>query len=84
MSDHNIYFLKENEEKEARIKAKEAQARELMQLILATNSNAENDPTLKNIRVSQKKNSLNLCNSVCLISLPTNMIDSWDIIHLKS
>ena len=49
MPDHNIYFFKENEEKEARIKAKEAQARELMQLILATNSNAGNDPTLKSI-----------------------------------
>ena len=33
---------------------------------------------------TKQKNSLNLCNSFCLISPATNMIDDWDIIHLKS
>ena len=32
----------------------------------------------------KNQNSLNFCRSVCLISLPTNMLEGWDIIHLKS
>ena len=30
-----------------------------------------------------KKNSLNLRCRLCLISLATNMLEGWDIIHLK-
>ena len=44
-----MFVIQDNQEREERIKAKEAQARELMQLILATNKNAGNDPTLRNI-----------------------------------
>ena len=42
-------FIQDNQEREERIRAKEAQARELMQLILATNRNAANHPTIRNI-----------------------------------
>jgi hypothetical protein len=44
-----LIFIYDNEEREERIRAKEAQARELIQLILATNKNAANDPTIRNI-----------------------------------
>ena len=36
------------------------------------------------IKGESKKTLPNLRNSVCLISLATNMIDGWDVIHLKS
>ena len=42
-------LFEDNQEREERIRAKEAQARELMQLILATNRNAANDPTIRKI-----------------------------------
>ena len=35
------------------------------------------------IKGEAKKNSLNLRHSFCLISLATNMLKGWDIIHLK-
>ena len=31
----------------------------------------------------RQKTSLNLCRSFCLISLATNILEGWDIIHLK-
>ena len=36
------------------------------------------------LKGGSKKTSLNLRNSFCLIYPATNMIDNWNIIHLKS
>ena len=40
--------------------------------------------TIQTHKGCTKKNSLNLRNSFCLISPATNMIDNWNIIHLKN
>ena len=41
-------------------------------------------PHILYLKGESKKTLPNLRNSVCLISLATNMIDSWDIIHMKN
>ena len=42
-----------------------------------------NLPNLSLLKGVPKKTSLNVCHSFCLIAPSKNMLEGWDIIHLK-